>query len=283
MQDVFKKDKLIWEAKIRAFEKQYISMFSIEQMPKYTINFITDTSVDVNYVMQIINSKYPYQLNINMGFLLLPNYNIYPTLVHEFTHMHDYFTLLNDVDTKYKKNVLSIYSEYHASYQKSIYIFNKLGEKSLLFELDNIIKLAEESIAIFSNCKTVPNWKAIIDSYMYYYGALVAYNNISSTKLNCLSFNFIMDEFFQLFYQIASMNFPDNTRIFEVTNKLKKISDQKLISIQCHIVHLPYNVPWIINAPGTSPVVYLRTVCIKYISLNVFQFYVTNLVKHFLR
>ena len=214
MQDVFKKDKLIWEAKIRAFEKQYISMFSIEQMPKYTIN-----------------SKYPYQLNINMGFLLLPNYNIYPTLVHEFTHMHDYFTLLNDVDTKYKKNVLSIYSEYHASYQKSIYIFNKLGEKSLLFELDNIIKLAEESIAIFSNCKTVPNWKAIIDSYMYYYGALVAYNNISSTKLNCLSFNFIMDEFFQLFYQIASMNFPDNTRIFEVTNKLKKISDQKLISI----------------------------------------------------
>lgn len=231
MQDVFKKDKLIWEAKIRAFEKQYISMFSIEQMPKYTINFITDTSVDVNYVMQIINSKYPYQLNINMGFLLLPNYNIYPTLVHEFTHMHDYFTLLNDVDTKYKKNVLSIYSEYHASYQKSIYIFNKLGEKSLLFELDNIIKLAEESIAIFSNCKTVPNWKAIIDSYMYYYGALVAYNNISSTKLNCLSFNFIMDEFFQLFYQIASMNFPDNTRIFEVTNKLKKISDQKLISI----------------------------------------------------
>ena len=40
-----------------------------------------------------------------------------------------------------------------------------------------------------------------------------------------------MDEFFQLFYQIASMNFPDNTRIFEVTNKLKKISDQKLISI----------------------------------------------------
>ena len=66
---------------------------------------------------------------------------------------------------------------------------------------------------------------------MYYYGALVAYNNISSTKLNCLSFNFIMDEFFQLFYQIASMNFPDNTRIFEVTNKLKKLSDQKLISI----------------------------------------------------
>lgn len=230
MQDVFKKDKLIWEANIRSFEKQYITMFSIEQMPKYTINFITDASANIDYVMQIINSKYPYQLNINMGFLR-PDYDIYPTLVHEFTHMNDYFTLLNDVDIKYKKNVLSIYSEYHASYQKSIYIFNKLGEKSLLFELDNIIKLTEESIAIFSNYKTVPNWKAIIDSYMYYYGALVAYNNVSPIKLNCISFDFVMDELLHLFYQIASMSFPDNTGIFEVTNKLKKLSDQKLISI----------------------------------------------------
>ena len=230
MQDVFKKDKLIWEAKIRAFEKQYISMFSIEQMPKYTINFITDTSVDINYVMQIINSKYPYQLNINMGFLR-PDYDIYPTLVHEFTHMNDYFTLLNDADIKYKRNVLSMYSEYHASYQKSIYIFNKLGEKSLLFEVDNIIKLTEESIAIFSNCKTVPNWKAIIDSYMYYYGALVAYNNVSLIKLNCISFNFVMDELLQLFYQIASMNFPDNTGIFEATAKINNLSEQTLISV----------------------------------------------------
>lgn len=59
MQDVFKKDKLIWEAKIRAFEKQYISMFSIEQMPKYAINFITDISVDVNYVMQLLIQNIP--------------------------------------------------------------------------------------------------------------------------------------------------------------------------------------------------------------------------------
>ncbi len=126
--DIFSNDKIKWEKQVREFEKEYLSLTKLEQIPIYEIHFIKPTN-DISYSMQIINSSKPYILNVNMGFMYLTDFDYKETLVHEFTHMIDYSTLLLDKDENSEK-MYCLYIQNFMLHMNSANILHK--QKNLL-------------------------------------------------------------------------------------------------------------------------------------------------------
>lgn len=126
--DIFSNDKIKWEKQVREFEKEYLSLTKLEQIPIYEIHFIKPTN-DISYSMQIINSSKSYILNVNMGFMYLTDFDYKETLVHEFTHMIDYSTLLLDKDENSEK-MYCLYIQNFMLHMNSANILHK--QKNLL-------------------------------------------------------------------------------------------------------------------------------------------------------
>lgn len=61
MNDIFHKDKLIWEHNIRNFEKEFLNMFPDMKLPNYKINFIQEIK-NINYSMQVEHTKILWHL-----------------------------------------------------------------------------------------------------------------------------------------------------------------------------------------------------------------------------
>lgn len=224
--DIFSNDKIKWEKQVREFEKEYLSLTKLEQIPIYEIHFIKPTN-DISYSMQIINSSKPYILNVNMGFMYLTDFDYKETLVHEFTHMIDYSTLLLDKDEKFRKNVLSLYSEFHATYEQCKYIAQT--KKSIDGKIIYFCNLLNESIIEYNNNQTIRNWKAIEEAYMYYYGAIIAFNESSINKYAPQIFDCELDWSMHSFYDMINMNLPFDL-IADFLNKIKKLSDTIIIA-----------------------------------------------------
>lgn len=238
MNDLFKKEKIIWEAKIRKAGKEYESFVCIKSLPTYKIKFIEDLE-NVTYSMQVLNTTRPFILNINIGFMLDKDFDYISTAFHEFTHIYDYSFLLQDKNEEYRKTALPLFSEFHASYIQCLYLLGvsnitDLETKNLSFDklnhkINSNIFFVNESINKYREQKNVVNFYSIINAYMYYYGSIVAYNQHSKTQKDVLSFNFKFQDDMERFYSILKFRVFDD-RILEVSYKIKTYFDNVIIT-----------------------------------------------------
>lgn len=239
MNDVFKREKIIWEAQIRSIGKKYQAFNYIEKLPEYKIRFVSDLKI-IKYAMQILNKTNPITLNINIGFMLNKSFDFTSTTFHEFTHICDYTFLLNNKDDEYKESALSLYTEFHASYIQSLFLlgisdinnnqkndisFNKLEEK-----ITNDTILINENIYLYKENINVENFDALLKSYMYYYGAIVAYNNWSKTPKCIKSFDFEFNEQMELFYSALKFNVLDEKMLY-ASYMFRTFFDKSIIKI----------------------------------------------------
>ena len=234
MNDLFKKEKLIWETKIRKTGIKYESFTGIK-LPEYKIKFI-ENICDIKYSMQIVNSTSPMILNVNMGFMLNKSFDYQSVAFHEFTHLCDYAYMLIDRDIKYRKTALHLFSEFHASYIESLHVLglSNIDENPTkpLSEVEaliiNRILHIEENILQCQQNKTVENIYRIIDTYMYYYGSLIAYNQFSSVSQPVRTFDFMFQNDMSMFYELLKFrNFDE--RLLEISYKIKTYIDKKVI------------------------------------------------------
>ncbi len=210
MNDVFYKEKLIWEHKIRNFEKEFLSIFPDFKLPTYKINFIdTRNTPNVKYSMRVQHTKSPMTLDVNMGFMINKNFDYKAILSHEFTHMHDFNTLLKDKESQYRSKALHLYSEYHATYIQGIYISQQAQNMQNVDIIENQIHENElyikESIEHFSQSHKIDDWADILYGYMYYFGYINCYNYLTNSKHQMTHFNFKNDTHMYTLYNFISM------------------------------------------------------------------------------
>ncbi len=231
MNDIFRKDKIIWETEIRNTGKKY-ELFTEMILPKYKIKFI-DNLENIRYSMQVLNSTTPMTLNVNMGFMLSKSFDYKSTAFHEFTHMCDYTYLLTDKDDKYKKTALSLFSEFHATYIQSLCLLGLSSihnSKNVLLCVDKLkteilkyIDLINKNIQQFEKSRKLIYWDSLLKAYMYYYGSIIAYNqNVKQSKMDIISFDFKYNKEMTFFYQILCLNKISEDTL-EISYKLKTL------------------------------------------------------------
>ena len=232
MNDVFYKDKLIWEHKIRNFEKEFLNMFPDIKLPKYIINFInTLNTPNIKYSMQVQHTKTPMILNVNMGFMLDKDFDYKATLSHEFTHMHDYNTLIKDKEQRYRSKALHLYSEYHATYIQSTYISLKNETTHNIDIIEHEIHENElyinESIDKFSKSHKIDDWNDILYGYMYYFGYINCYNYFTNSEHKMSHFNFQNDSDMYNLYNCISIEILNDT-FWDLCYKIQLYLDESL-------------------------------------------------------
>lgn len=232
MNDVFYKDKLIWEHKIRNFEKEFLNIFPDVKLPKYKINFInTLNTPNIKYSMQVLHTKTPMILNVNMGFMLDKDFDYKTTLSHEFTHMHDFNTLIKDKEQNYKSKALHLYSEYHATYIQGIYISSQKETTHNIDIIEHEIHENElyinESIDKFSKSHIIDDWTDILYGYMYYFGYINCYNYLTNREHKMLHFKFQNDSDMYSLYNCISIGILNDT-FWDLCYKIQLYLDESL-------------------------------------------------------
>lgn len=207
------KEQNIFSAKIHALEKYFIKIYGIDQMPKYTIKYI-EPETNESYNMKILNNTSPITLCVSKLLLFKKNYDYKSTVIHEFTHICDYSTLLLDYNEKKRSNVLSLWSEYHATYLQTIYEMGIINQNTNEYSLNkdipqNLIlywnEFIESCINTFKFSCTTLNWSYLINCYMNYFGAISAFNEFVNNKIKPQNFGFILDDIMQqIFIYISS-------------------------------------------------------------------------------
>lgn len=228
MNDIFHKDKLIWEHNIRNFEKEFLNMFPDMKLPNYKINFIQEIK-NINYSMQVEHTKNPMALNINMGYMCDKNFDYKNVLTHEFTHMNDYYSLLNDRNPKFKSKALSLYTEYHATYIQAQYLFSQ-NKKSIDCIMQNILEselLIQENIESFNKGKDLSSWNGILYGYKYYFGYVDYYNSICK-KYEMKHFDFENDKILYDLYNCLTLHITSDS-FWEVCYKIQTLLDKSIL------------------------------------------------------
>lgn len=232
MNDVFYKDKLIWEHKIRNFEKEFLNIFPDVKLPKYKINFInTLNTPNIKYSMQVQHTKTSIILNVNMGFMIDKDFDYKATLSHEFTHMYDYNTLIKDKEEKYRSKALHLYSEYHATYIQGIYISSQKETTHNIDIIEHEIRENElyinESIDKFFKSHKIDDWTDILYGYMYYFGYINCYNYLTNREHKMLHFNFQNDSDMYSLYNCISIGILNDT-FWDLCYKIQLYLDESL-------------------------------------------------------
>lgn len=236
MSDVFYKDKLIWEHNIRTFEKEFLTMFPDIQLPEYNINFVDEID-NINYSMQVLHTKNPMVLNVNIGHMLDKNFNYKSILAHEFTHMNDYYTLLNEKDKKFKSKALFLYTEYHATYVQAQYLFSKHNNVGCIME--NILEselLIQENIDSFNKNTNLNSWNGILHGYMYYFAYVDFYNSLDE-KYKMKHFDFQNDSALYDLYNCIALHIQSDS-FWELCYKIQLFLDKSIL-IQLYKIENP--------------------------------------------
>lgn len=102
-------------------------------------------------------------------------------------------------------------------------------KKSIDDKIIYFCNLLNESIIEYNTNQTIRSWKAIEEAYMYYYEAIIAFNESSINKYAPQIFDCELDWSMHSFYDIINMNLPFDL-IADFLNKIKKLSDTIIIA-----------------------------------------------------
>lgn len=228
--------ELIWKYQIKKFEQEFLKISEYSRVPNYNIKFIVENPT-IDYKMKIINSTNPITLCIKDSIMMNNHYK--ENLVHEFTHICDFTFLLNDWEIKDKRKVLSLWSEYHATFLQSLYTIGIIDiknvnisaldfsilQKNIIIFIDNI----KTYIAYFKETQDIKHWHNIQICYMYYFGALKALNLFSKHKFSIIPFDFVTDKSMDNLYKIIDIPSMNQNGFIEIL-KIRKELDEILIT-----------------------------------------------------
>lgn len=228
LQKFMQTKKLIIDAKINACFKDYKCFICCDDLPNFKIQY-TDSREDasVNYEAQILLYRTPIILKINIALLDEKSEKFKLTLVHEFTHLYDYYSLKKNCSDDFLKKNLALYSEFHASQIEIIYCYNVVNKITETIDFskidDNILtKIPFERLEMFNiyaldyyNNQTIENFYIMKITYMYLQGAIALLNKATNKKI-----------------ELTNFLSPSKDVIKEIVKLLSKIEYNELPSIE---------------------------------------------------
>lgn len=267
LQNFIQKDKPRVDAKIHAYYNSFKKFICCEELPNFSIQY-ADSRQDknINYQAQVFPYKNPIILRYNIATLSENSEDFKYTLVHEFTHLYDYYIQSKNHNNEFIKRNLMLYTECHAVQIEILFcyhIIEKITDTSdfMKTDLTKILQLPYTKNKTYATCvmKFVENqntksFHAMKTSYMYSCGTSLIlsqllgkdmsfmdfekpYNELMTQARNLLSdirYNEIPSE--NLLIQLGDINEELNLRFYEsqknITNSIS-LKDISKIAPKC--------------------------------------------------
>ena len=233
----FKTKELAWTHLIHKEAEEYKRFIGDDNLPDFKIIYSHNTNEIPNYSMKVDTYKRPSNLFVNSGFMIDRDFDYKSTLFHEFTHLWDSENLLKDIPLSEKHKSLFLFTEFHASYVQALFLMEAetlYNTQMLKFHkiantINEDVDLIKENVEKFNQSKSLDNYKSILNSYMYYFGRIVA-NNISGNYISPENFNNPFDESMHFYYKALKLNLI-NDSIIKLSGVVKSQLDEIFVKI----------------------------------------------------
>lgn len=194
-------DKPRIDAKIKKYYKSYKNFICCEELPDFKIEY-TDSRIDktINYKAQVLPYQKPIVVRYNIATLDERSEDFKYTLVHEFTHLYDYFIQSKIYEDDFLKRNLMLYTEYHAVQIEILFCYNvitKITDKVDFFKInmDKLLVLPVDKNITYTNTvlkflenKTVNNFYIMKRAYMYACGASAILSQLTDRNFKKMAF-----------------------------------------------------------------------------------------------
>ena len=226
---------------IRSFYEKYKEFINCDNLPVFIIQYV-DGREDETIYYQILNVVYhePIILFCNIAVIDFSSYDFQVLLVHEFTHIYDYYIQKEKYDFDFIRNNFSMYSEYHAVQIETLYQFNLIKNISDEINIQDKDKLSIEFIKKISRYydnfylskqdDTKINFIRAIKSYLYASGAISIANQIFNLNIEMEDFfephKELMHEAIKLLWSVKYNEIPSKdilTKIGEINQQITYI------------------------------------------------------------
>ncbi|MDP4132613.1 MAG: hypothetical protein Q8882_01210 [Bacillota bacterium] len=142
---------------VRKIYIQYQEFMNVKDLPEFKVEFfnvLEEKSPLCASVRLPSDTTDEYVLNISVDYIKLMQERSVPILYHEFTHILDHETILNDQDHSVRRRRLILYTEFHATIMqmKNATGFKNNDESKLLTLQSKIMKY-ENDIRIYKYLK----------------------------------------------------------------------------------------------------------------------------------
>lgn len=227
------------DAKILAYYKSFKTFICCNELPDFTIQYV-DSRKDksIKYKAQILPYQNPILLRINIAYLNEKDETFKTTLVHEFTHMYDYYMQSKKYDNNFLKRNLMLYTEYHAVQIEILFcyhIITKITDYAdfMKTNLITMLDLPFEKFQIYKECfisyykdKTLYNFYRVKTSYMYACGASALLSELMNRKMSFIKFEKPYQEQMQQIIDLLLTVKYDEIPLGELLEKIGKIDSQ---------------------------------------------------------
>lgn len=241
----FLQKRSIADGFILAAYKDFSKFVREENLPKFKINYVDSRlNKEISYKANVELFGSVIQLNINIAYYSYGS-EFKNILVHEFTHIYDYYKLSNYAGEEFLRKNMQLYTEYHAYQFETLYAYHVVSNiyESIPENISTDKSIANipakqaghylEKCKLFYSCKTAKNFNDVQVAYMYYRGA----ENLFSIMVNKTgkSINFIRtyDDLMQQIIKILSgVDYKSTISIEQLTeiSDIRKQIDQIYLS-----------------------------------------------------
>lgn len=201
MKNLNKKEQLILTAKIKACFKSFKKFVCCDDLPDFKIIY-TDVREDpsIAYKAQVSLYECPIILRCNIAAIDERDPDFRYTLVHEFTHMYDYFVLNKIYNDDFLKRNMFLYTECHAVQIEILFCYNIVNTifdsaDFMQIDLSHILNLPYNKNQTYTNItlkfmdnQTIENFYHMKTAYMYSCGATIILSKLLERPIKFAKF-----------------------------------------------------------------------------------------------
>lgn len=201
LQKFIQKYKARVDAKIHAYYNSFKKFICCDELPDFSIQYV-DSRQDknINYQAQVFPYKSPIILRYNIATLNENSEYFKYTLVHEFTHLYDYYIQSKNHDNDFIKRNLMLYTECHAVQIEILFCYHiveKITDKAEIIKTDliKILQLPYIKNKTYTTCvmkfidnQNTKSFHAMKTSYMYSCGTSLILSQLLNKEMNFMDF-----------------------------------------------------------------------------------------------
>lgn len=196
----FLQKRAVPDGTIRALYKDFKQFICCDELPDFKINYVDSRSdKSITYKASVDLYRTEIWLNVNIAFY--SNYSDFKNLlVHEFTHIYDFYILSKKFNKEYLRDNMKLYTEYHAYQIECLYSYHVVNniQETLPSSLHVYQKLTDiptgKALHFANKCKefilnqTFGKFEEVKVAYLYYCGAEDLFSFTISREISSIPF-----------------------------------------------------------------------------------------------
>lgn len=246
LEKFYQKDKSRVSAKIYRYFDSFKEFICCKDLPTFKIQY-TDSRLDknINYKAQILPYQTPIILKYNIALLKENSEDFKYTLVHEFTHLYDYYILSKKSNNDFLKKNMMFYTEFHAVQIEILFCYNivkTIFEEADIMNTDltKILVLPAQMNKTYASAtikyledKTLSNFYNMARAYMYACGTSSILSQLMERQMSVMKFEEPFEEDMSKVYSLLTSIRYNETPSIDLIHQIGDIQN-KIVNTFIH-------------------------------------------------